>query len=217
VRRVVVVAKHIAPMPHSAVVVAAFPTRAWCDALLGTEEPRSRRWSYYIERLNEVGDDALRVLVKEATAGAPEPIALYVASTLKPKSIDDLDEMAKKQLRIAGRGYDGHDLPAKKRLEPNGEETSFAKLVERRSVVDAQGTPLYDLWIYMVDSGSIFEAGTSTEVGGIAQGGVVLKQPNVPLRVALQAMTLKSPPKPPKPRAPKKAAKKAPPKAKRQK
>jgi hypothetical protein len=221
-RRAAVVAKHIAPMPHSAELVAAFPTRAMVEALLGTEEPHSRRWTHYIERLNDIGDDALRALVKEVVDGAPKPIALYVASTLKPKSIDDLDATAKKQLRIAGRGYDGHDLPAKKRLEANGEETSFARFVEVRRVVDAAGKPLYDLWIYMVDSGSIFDAGTTNEMGGIAQGGVVLKTPNVPLRVALQALTLKSPPKPskrPKPKAatPKKAAKSAPPKAKRQK
>ncbi len=73
----------------------------------------------------------------------------------------------------------------------------LADFVEIRTVVDAARVPLYDLWIYMVDSGSIFESGTTREIGAIAQGGVVLREPNATLRVALQAMTAKKPPKPP--------------------
>jgi hypothetical protein len=133
---------------------------------------------------------------------------------VKPKSVADLQPIEREQLRIAGRGYDGHDLAAKDRLAANGKETSFARFVELRTVVDAEHVPLYDVWTYMVDSGSIFVAGTTREIGGVAQGGVVLREPNVALRIALQAMLVRKPPKPPKkkvakkPRAKKPSAKK---------
>jgi hypothetical protein len=194
-RRPIVLAKHLASMQHGPELVAAFPSKAMVEALLGTVEPRSRRWTYLVERLREVGDDVARRAVDEIVLATPEPIALYVSRTVKPKSVADLDAIAQEQLRIAGRGYDGHDLPAEERLARNGEETSFAKFVELRTVVDAARVPLYDLWIYMFDSGSIFAAGTTREIGAISQGGVVLREPNVALRLGLQAMTVKSPPK----------------------
>ncbi len=209
-RRPVVLAAHFPSMQHAPELVAAFPSKPMVEALLGTVEPRSPRWTHLVERLREVGDPSLRSTIDQIVEATPAPIALYVARALKPKSVTDLDDNAREQLRIAGRGYDGQDLSAEKRLEPNGEETSFARFVEVRSVVDAKRVPVYDLWIYMVDSGSIFVAGKTSEIGAISQGGVVLREPNVALRVALQKLTVKVPPKPPKPppKAPVKKTKK---------
>jgi len=45
---------------------------------------------------------------------------------------------------------------------------------------------LYDTFQYLVDAGVIFRAGTTEEIGWRSQGGVVLKERNDALRVALQ-------------------------------
>jgi hypothetical protein len=67
-------------------------------------------------------------------------------------------------------------------------------------------------------SGSIFEAGTLNEIGGMSQGGVILKERNEPLRAALQsASSVKKAKaaKAPTPAARKAPAKKAPAKKKK--
>ena len=53
-------------------------------------------------------------------------------------SVDQLDELGRAQLRLAGELWDGEDLPASARLaerEDESEETSFLGFCERWRVV----------------------------------------------------------------------------------
>lgn len=86
-----------------------------------------------------------------------------------PKSIDDLTNEEKKQIVIAGNLYHGEEysaetLAAKEDDENYEEEISFFNL-EIWDVIDESNELKYKLFLYMVDSGTLFE-GESTEVAG---------------------------------------------------
>jgi hypothetical protein len=116
----------------------------------------------------------------------PKPIDLFVARSRRPESVSDLTTLEREQLRIAWRGFDEEDLDAKAGLTAEESERSFLAIVEIRNLADADGNALYDAFTY-VDQGAIFRAGTKEEIGGVAQGGVTLKEKNDALRVALQS------------------------------
>ena len=84
-----------------------------------------------------------------------------------------LDDAAKAQLHEAGRRYDGNDVPAEARIgngdDDEDEESGKLFRVTRWSIVDDAGTPRYDAWLYQVDSGTIFVAGTTNVVAEIVQ------------------------------------------------
>ena len=78
------------------------------------------------------------------------------------------------QVARAGKLYDGRDLPAEARLAEGGpdvDESSFAGYCDHYRVLDGD-THVYDAWLYMVDSGSFFRAGTTDEVAQIIQCGL---------------------------------------------
>jgi hypothetical protein len=169
-------------------------------ALLEAVEVGSPYWNGLVVSMKALGKEhvAVRDAVEAIIGAMPKPMLLYVTSIVKPTSASELTPIAKEQLRIAGKGYDQQDLDASARLAKNGEETSFHGFFEMRTVADAQGNPLYDVLLYMTDAGSIFDAGTTHEIGGLSQGGVVLTKKNAPLQVALQVAVG---PKPLKPKA----------------
>ncbi len=105
-------------------------------------------------------------------ANAPQPVALSIARVIAPSSASELSPSEQVQLAKAGEMWDGHALTAAERLSANGEETSFAGHVELRSLVGADGSPAYDAWLYMVDSGVIFVAGTQQVAAEIIQRGL---------------------------------------------
>ncbi|MEO7112252.1 MAG: hypothetical protein ABI183_17535, partial [Polyangiaceae bacterium] len=82
--------------------------------------------------------------------------------------------LEQKQLAAAGQAYDGEKLSAAIRMsrEKKDDEHSFFGFLEIRDVADANGTPLYTAFLYRVDSGSIFKAGTTTAVAAITQSSV---------------------------------------------
>ena len=88
-------------------------------------------------------------------------------------SAGELSAVEREQLRAAGRLYDGQDLSAEERLteNPENEELSFAGFVSHRRVVDG-AEHRYDAWLYQVDSGTIFRAGTTEVAAEIIQFGL---------------------------------------------
>ena len=85
------------------------------------------------------------------------------------------------QVARAGKLYDGADLPAEERLEPGGpdaSESSFAGFCDHYGILDGD-THVYDAWLYMVDSGSFFKAGTDQEVAAIIQFGLECDDPDL--------------------------------------
>lgn len=89
------------------------------------------------------------------------------------KSLDQLGDTQKQQLILAGLHYDGQELTAEERLsdDPDLEECSFLGFCDYYQVKDGDEV-LYDAWITMVDSGSIYKAGTTELVAEIIQFGL---------------------------------------------
>mmetsp|Transcript_20315 Transcript_20315/g.51446 ORF Transcript_20315/g.51446 Transcript_20315/m.51446 type:complete len:146 (-) Transcript_20315:301-738(-) len=95
---------------------------------------------------------------------------------LKPPLItpDDCTEIQAKQLELCAKLYDGTERPVEVVLQGDGEdEESQLMFLEVHDVVDADsGEVLYDAYLYMVDSGSIFKHGTLEEVAMVIQFGL---------------------------------------------
>lgn len=89
------------------------------------------------------------------------------------------------QIRASGKRYDGKDLVAKIRLSPDERTAgSFAGTCESWHIVDG-GVVVYDVCLYMGDSGTMFRANTTKVVAEIVQGGLECSDPA--LRVAVGA------------------------------
>jgi len=102
-----------------------------------------------------------------------------------PRALDDLTPIEQEQLVACGKAYDGSDRTAAECLPDDDDEESGLFGLELWDVEDEHGAVLYNIWVYQVDSGSIFQAGTSTEVGGFIQFG--LECADAALRAALAA------------------------------
>ncbi|WP_238019761.1 hypothetical protein KZZ52_11710 [Dactylosporangium sp. AC04546] len=91
----------------------------------------------------------------------------------------NLTPIQRDQLRAAGKLYDGEELDAAARLvnDPH-DERSFLGFCNLWRVVD--GTEdRYDAWLYQVDSGTIFRAGTTEVAAEIIQFGLETRDPAV--------------------------------------
>jgi hypothetical protein len=176
-------------------MVAEFPTSDMVRALLDGTEANSVRWTWLAEKMRELGktQPVVAAAVEAIVAATPKPLDLYVTSMKKPTTAAELSDLEREQLRTAGRGYDQQDLDDEARLADDGSETTFRGSFEVRSIADAGGSPVYDALLYYLDEGSIFRAGTTEEIGGMSQGGVVLKDRNDALRLALQVAVGKKP------------------------
>jgi hypothetical protein len=93
--------------------------------------------------------------------------------------VDELTPLQQTQLVAAGKRYDGGNYSAAERLSfegsdahPGGQKQSFKGFLEIREIVDTSGQPAYDAFLYMVDSGTIFRAGTTEEVADVIQCGL---------------------------------------------
>jgi hypothetical protein len=145
-----------------------------------------------LERLAEVGKrhPVVAGTLAKLKAGKAAPIVLHLVDLLEPTSVKELSPSQQKQLRAAGKRYDNLDLSASDRLSDgklagdDEEGGSFKGFLEIWTVTDGASKPLYDAYLYMVDSGTIFKRGTTTRVAEIVQGGVDCK--DEALREALE-------------------------------
>jgi hypothetical protein len=114
------------------------------------------------------------------------PLRLRTLSVEKDADILDVGPVAEEQLRLAGKSWDGVDLPPEERLD--GElEGSLAGTLERRVLADADAegaTPLFDVLLFGEDSGVVFAAGTANVVAMIAYHKVEMR--NRRTRVAIE-------------------------------
>jgi hypothetical protein len=130
-------------------------------------------------RLDALGEkhEAVREVVAEhrrAHARKKPVRPLARGTTRTPSSVTELTALQVTQLEAFGRAYDGRSLAAKDRLAKTGgvEDGSFTGFLELVDfVADGTDEVLYEA-ILMIDSGSIFEAGTTREVAAIIQGGL---------------------------------------------
>ncbi len=173
-RRAAVLGPRLQSIPWAIEMIAEFKSAPLARALLDSNEANSLRWTYLVEQLRALGEKhpAIAAVVESAVAAAPKPIELRVTRVAKPTRAKQLTPLEREQLRIGVRGMDGEDLDAEQRL---GEGCTPGWL-EIRNIAGASGEPLYDALLYAADSGAIFRAGTTEEVGWRVQGGVELKQ-----------------------------------------
>ncbi|MCA9653974.1 MAG: hypothetical protein H6712_03740 [Myxococcales bacterium] len=100
---------------------------------------------------------------------------LRVGSVLDPVTLEALDDVRRRQLEIASRLYSGREESAEAILQHGDEdqdERIHPRFLELRTIVGPDGAPRYDAWLYMVDSGSIFAAGTLDVVAEVIQFGL---------------------------------------------
>lgn len=151
-----------------------------------------------IKALLDLGDDEIAALVKEHKAGQKPAPKLTVRSR---GEVGKLDAVAKKQLEIAANRYDDEKHTAEEILaNEDGDAGIMCSTIEVVRIDDAKKKPAFDAWLYMVDSGTIFRAGTTEVVAEVVQGSIECSDPA--LRAALaDAIESKAKPKPAKKKA----------------
>jgi hypothetical protein len=121
---------------------------------------------------------------------------LSVKTILKPETAAVLSPLQREQIVAAGKRYDGGDFSAEERLsdegsDAEGQEQSWKGFLEIREIVDAEGKPAYDAYLYMADSGTVFRAGTTEIVAEIIQFGLECDDPE--LEAALESVVADKP------------------------
>ncbi len=86
-------------------------------------------------------------------------------------SADQLTPLQAEQLRACGNAYDGSDLSPAELLPGADGDEGILNAVEVWDVVE-DDTLVYEAWLYQVDSGTIFRAGTTELVAEIIQCGL---------------------------------------------
>ena len=116
--------------------------------------------------------------IRKDKAGAErQPPILRCSRVTKPRAAAELSPLQQKQLVECGRRYDRKSLSAAARLGPGDYDStgSFRGFVELWELAGAEGQAGYDAWRCMVDSGTVFRAGTTQVVAEIIQFGAESK------------------------------------------
>jgi hypothetical protein len=152
------------------------------------------------EGFKQWGKEIVKLGKKHAIAAAKErrpapALKLTCISFARPRRVEDLDRVRLAQLRLAGKTWDGHDLPARARLANDDSETSLADLLEYRVIGASPTDPLYDALTYAGDSGMVFQAGTTKVVAEVVQNAVECSDERLAeaLTTALRARPKKKP------------------------
>ena len=104
----------------------------------------------------------------DATPARRILVLTYRKVRVRP-SASNLEVTQRKQVEVAGREYDGYDAPASVRLA--SKQALFRKFLEVGELL-RDGKAVFDVLLYMVDSGTIFHAGTTRLAASVLQGGV---------------------------------------------
>jgi hypothetical protein len=159
--------------------------------------------AYVVARLEHAHDaqgalDAVRAAAKrnaaivEILAPVEKKLAktptLRVTARLQLIVEAELDATARKQLEAANRRYGGHKMTTREIFAAQAQEGEviLPRLTERLTVEDDNKKHVYDVWLYMGDSGTVFKAGRTVVVAEIVQGGLECK--SLALKLALKAV-----------------------------
>jgi hypothetical protein len=164
--------------PSSELVIAILERTARGSDFPGRKDVKRR-----LRALGERHPFVMQAL-SEALANDPVPTSLTLAKVFEPRTLGELDDVQKEQLRLAGLSYDGRDLPADARLADDESETTFLGFLEFRTITDDEGRPRYDALLYKIDRGIVFEAGTTNAIGAVVE--CVVDVPDRALRKALE-------------------------------
>jgi hypothetical protein len=121
-------------------------------------------------------EEAQKILA-EVQEGRKQPkgechaaLPLKLVNPRHPRSVSELSRQDLRQLVAAGANGMGEARTPEDWLDPDGE--SYHGDLEIWDVADAHGIPVYSLWIYRTDNGTVFRAHTIDVVGGISEGGL---------------------------------------------
>lgn len=129
---------------------------------------RSAAWprERIVQALEKLGD---RPGIRRALAATEPTLVLGVVSRRVATSIEELDEARREQLQVASERFDGTRPPGSATLE-DAEDGAWEHVV-LVDPVDETETPRFDVWLRS-DSGTCFEAGTTTVVAERIQGAL---------------------------------------------
>jgi hypothetical protein len=139
--------------------------------------PRSPRvlTAHEVSQLRASFDSAPPMKSLELPAATPLQTRLRFTKRTDITAKTRLTEIDRAQLKAIGRSYFGPGKGDAKIASPNdvGDPMLTRSLMHctRWKVVDGN-KHVYDAWFYMVDSGSIFRAGTATRVASVIQLGL---------------------------------------------
>lgn len=98
----------------------------------------------------------------------PKLQEFFVLSSVKPKEIEDIKKHHHKQVELSMNKWDGGNLSLSERFSHENEEVKApGNITEIIELSDDKGKPVVDICIIGVDSGTVFEAGTTNEIGSI--------------------------------------------------
>ncbi|MBN2695524.1 hypothetical protein JXR93_12750 [bacterium] len=92
-----------------------------------------------------------------------------------PENIDQLTTIQKEQLLVVSKLYHGEEYPLEKLLCDEDDESYDEEItlfhLETWDVEDESGDIKYNFYLYMVDSGTLFESNTTNVIGEVIQFG----------------------------------------------
>jgi hypothetical protein len=133
------------------------------------EAPRSAPSGISIEEARKILED-VRAGRKKELGPCRAALPLSFTKHRQPSSVDELSTIERRQLVAAGADGMGEARTPEAWLEQD--EESFSDALEVWDVVDAKGVPVYSLWMYLTDNGTVFRVGSTEVVGGVSQGGM---------------------------------------------
>jgi hypothetical protein len=108
-----------------------------------------------------------------------------MAEFVRPRAVRSLDQLSAtqiEQLRRCGSLYHGSDLPPEALVPRDDDDGEEERLYDCRLWdVTVNGAVTYEAWLYQVDSGSVFRAGTTDVVAEIIQFGLECEDPELEL------------------------------------
>jgi hypothetical protein len=220
-------------------ILERYPSAVLARALLDAHQReivelcmRPDRYEGWLKALRKLGEKfPLLLEAVEASLGSRvKPLELVVLSRRVVQTAAGLEAIERAQILAAGMLWDGKRLPPETRLgeegasEPPPDDDGNPPVwgrAEFRKIGNLAGTHLYDVLLYANFYGAIFKAGSSKDIGYLAdQQGVVLHEENGALLMGLREVVYPNPKvlekpagEPPTTRSAKRKAKKAPEKA----
>lgn len=161
----------------------------WCDEILQSPERRLRDWvgGAVVGSFVDNGEVVpVRVTKMMKMPAAPEPKAQPkpIEKKIEPgkyvfverlgydlEGVEALAAPAKKQFLVAARKYGGKEFRTPKAFfcwEAKEDETSIdgvGVVHWKISLAVAKQQPVYEMWVFLVDNGTVFELGSARPVG----------------------------------------------------
>jgi hypothetical protein len=143
----------------------------WIVANAGNAAGMTRR--EVMAAVAKVKSENTRAVHANAAAGR-RTVKLRYRKLVGRPGASDLTSIQRSQVELAGKEYDALDLPASERLagDATGDVALFRRFLEVGELAGEDGKVVFDVLLFMADSGAIFHTGTTRLAASIVQDGV---------------------------------------------